>query len=52
MLNQPTIYAPKSIETYYTENTKSRETKSEDTEKLSTETEKQTKWALIETQRE
>ena len=34
-------------ETYYTENTESRETERGETKKLSTETEKKTNWALI-----
>ena len=37
----------KSKQTYYTENTESRETERNEIEKLSIETGKQTKWALI-----
>ena len=40
--NQPTNYASKSRETYYTKNTELKETERDKTEKLSTETEKQT----------
>ena len=38
----------KSRETYYTEITESKETEKDETKKLSTETEKQAKWALME----
>jgi len=39
----------KSRKTYYTKNIESRETERDETEKLFTETENQTNWALIET---
>ena len=39
-------------ETYHTKNTESRETKRDDTGKISTETEKQTSWAFIEAYKE
>ena len=42
----------KSRETYHTENRESKETEKRKTEKLSTESEKQKNWALIEAQRE
>ena len=39
----------KSRKTYYTKNIESRETERDETEKLFTEIENQTNWALIET---